>query len=62
MAVVQRGSVFGGFAIKIGNKISMAVLSMAVVQRWPFTQVCCMLKTWISYLEKEVSTLRKSFS
>jgi hypothetical protein len=35
VAFVKRWSIFGGFSIKIGNKMSLAGLSMAVVDRWP---------------------------
>ncbi len=39
VAVVQRWSVFGGFPIKIGIKICLPGFSLAVVDRWPLTQV-----------------------
>jgi hypothetical protein len=35
VAVVQSWPVFGGFSIKIGIKISLAGLRLAVVDRWP---------------------------
>jgi hypothetical protein len=35
VAVAQRWPVFGGFLIKIGIKISLARLRLAVVYRWP---------------------------
>jgi hypothetical protein len=35
VAVAQRWPVFGGFLIKIGIKISLAGLRLAVVDRWP---------------------------
>jgi hypothetical protein len=34
-AVVQRWPVFGGFSIKIGIRINLAGLSLAVADRWP---------------------------
>ena len=41
VAVVHRWSLCRGFSIKIGIKISLARLSLAVVERWPlFTGGC----------------------
>ncbi len=39
VAVVQSWPAFGGFSIKIDIKISLAGLRLAVVDRWPLTQV-----------------------
>jgi hypothetical protein len=39
VAVVQSWPVSTGFSIKIGIKSSLAGLRLAVIQRWPLTQV-----------------------
>jgi hypothetical protein len=53
-AVVQRWPVFGGFSIKIGIRISLAGLSLAVAYRWPLFRggrkhrFDCIFFVWIS--------------